>query len=214
MEKLTNNFEEKYYGFLFHYYRGEVYRETVWRSRLDVTTNWSIVVTAAILSFVFSNNEVNHAVLIINYIIVWFFLYIESRRFRYYAILRERTKILEQKILSPLFSSETKRYDSDKWLNELAKSLESPKVPMSRIESVSWRLRRNYIFIFPLLFVFWLFRVSSYPEETFNLIEVLGKADIAFIPGIIVFSFMIASLVFAIITAFYISRKYGRDDLP
>jgi uncharacterized membrane protein len=28
---------------LAHLYRGEVYRSTVWRTRLDATTNWAVV---------------------------------------------------------------------------------------------------------------------------------------------------------------------------
>jgi hypothetical protein len=30
-------------GAIAHLYRGEIYRSTIWRTRLDNTTNWSIV---------------------------------------------------------------------------------------------------------------------------------------------------------------------------
>ena len=30
---------------LSHLYRGELYRSTVWRTRLDATTNWAVVAT-------------------------------------------------------------------------------------------------------------------------------------------------------------------------
>ena len=46
--------ESKHTGFdtaditaLSHLYRGEVYRSTVWRTRLDATTNWAVVTTVA-----------------------------------------------------------------------------------------------------------------------------------------------------------------------
>ncbi|MGB8892761.1 MAG: DUF2270 domain-containing protein, partial [Pseudolabrys sp.] len=32
-------------GALAHLYRGEVYRSTVWRTRLDSSTNWAVVTT-------------------------------------------------------------------------------------------------------------------------------------------------------------------------
>jgi len=32
---------------LAHLYRGEVYRSTVWRTRLDATTNWAALTTAS-----------------------------------------------------------------------------------------------------------------------------------------------------------------------
>ena len=37
-------------GALAHLYRGEVYRSTVWRTRLDSSTNWAVVTTGIALS--------------------------------------------------------------------------------------------------------------------------------------------------------------------
>ena len=39
---------------MVHFYRGEVQRSNVWRSRLDATTNWAVITAGATLSFVFS----------------------------------------------------------------------------------------------------------------------------------------------------------------
>lgn len=39
------------------FYRGEVDRTTSWRSRLDQTTNWAVVVVTAILTWSFSSGE-------------------------------------------------------------------------------------------------------------------------------------------------------------
>ena len=44
-------------GALAHLYRGEVYRSTVWRTRLDSTTNWAVVTTGIALSATFSSTE-------------------------------------------------------------------------------------------------------------------------------------------------------------
>ncbi len=38
---------------LVHFYRGEVQRSNVWRSRLDATTNWAVITAGATLSFTF-----------------------------------------------------------------------------------------------------------------------------------------------------------------
>ena len=43
-------------GALAHLYRAEVYRSTVWRTRLDTTTNWAVVTTGIALSLTFSNS--------------------------------------------------------------------------------------------------------------------------------------------------------------
>lgn len=69
---------------LCHYYRAEMDRANTWRTRLDVTTNWAIVTTAAFLSVSFGNPKFPHFVLILATIFVLFFLIIESRRYMYF----------------------------------------------------------------------------------------------------------------------------------
>src|SRR3982074_3373366 len=41
--KPQHTFDSPEMGAIAHLYRGEVYRSTIWRTRLDHTTNWSIV---------------------------------------------------------------------------------------------------------------------------------------------------------------------------
>lgn len=214
MSKQQVKMEEKSFPFLFHYYRAEVYRETVWRNRLDTTTNWAIVVTAATLSFAFSGVGTAHIIIIINYIIVGLLLYVESRRFRYYALLRERTKMMEKHILGPLFSNKISGQQSEKWLSDIARSLQSPKINMSRIESISWRLRRNYIFILAFLYMIWLYRILTFPRQENLTGGIYSNASIDFIPGYFVFTAMTLSIITLIFVALYVPKKYGKDDLP
>ena len=42
-------------GALADLYRGEVYRSTIWRTRLDTSTNWSVVTLGVALSISFSS---------------------------------------------------------------------------------------------------------------------------------------------------------------
>jgi uncharacterized membrane protein len=44
-------------GALAHLYRGEIYRSTIWRTRLDNTTNWAVVTLGIALSVTFSRSE-------------------------------------------------------------------------------------------------------------------------------------------------------------
>src|SRR5262249_33410139 len=44
-------------GALAHLYRGEVYRSTVWRTRLDSSTNWAVVTTGIALSATYSSAQ-------------------------------------------------------------------------------------------------------------------------------------------------------------
>ena len=47
-------------GELAHLYRGEVYRSTVWRTRLDSTTNWAVVTTGTALSAQYGSIALAH----------------------------------------------------------------------------------------------------------------------------------------------------------
>ena len=51
----SSEFSAAEIGALAHLYRGEVYRSTVWRTRLDTTTNWSVVTLGVALSITFSS---------------------------------------------------------------------------------------------------------------------------------------------------------------
>ena len=59
---------------MVHFYRGEVQRSNVWRTRLDTTTNWAVITTGATLSFVFSSPDNPHFAIPINSILVSIFL--------------------------------------------------------------------------------------------------------------------------------------------
>lgn len=207
------NIPESYYGFIYHYYRAEIYRETNWRNRMDTTTNWSIVVTAAILSFAFSNENIPHSVILVNYVLVLFFLYIESRRFRYYWQLRQRTRLLEKNLLSGIFG-EKKSKDSDSWKEKLVESFHSHDVGMPRWESIGWRIRRNYFLILPLIFVSWLAKVQTYPFSAKNFSEYIFHAKVWIFPGVFVFTVFLLSILIALILAFYVPYSGHSSDLP
>ncbi|HEX8783837.1 MAG TPA: DUF2270 domain-containing protein, partial [Steroidobacteraceae bacterium] len=78
-----------------HLYRGEIYRSTVWRTRLDSTTNWAVVTTGIALSATFSSADASPLPMVLVGLIVTIFLLLESRRYRYFNIWRARARLLE-----------------------------------------------------------------------------------------------------------------------
>lgn len=42
--------DEELNNILTQYYRGEVSRANTWRNRMDRTTNWSVVIVAAVVT--------------------------------------------------------------------------------------------------------------------------------------------------------------------
>src|ERR1700756_5656399 len=77
-------------GAIAHLYRGEVYRSTIWRTRLDNTTNWSIVTMGIALSTTFSSREASALPLILIGMLLAVFLGLEARRYRYFNVWRAR----------------------------------------------------------------------------------------------------------------------------
>jgi uncharacterized membrane protein len=75
-------------GALAHLYRGEVYRSTVWRTRLDSSTNWAVVTTGIALSATFSSAEASPLPLVLVGLLVSVFLLFEARRYRYFNVWR------------------------------------------------------------------------------------------------------------------------------
>ncbi len=53
-------YDPGYVNAMSHFYRGEMGRIMVWRQRLDVTSNWAITSTTAIITIAFSTREVPH----------------------------------------------------------------------------------------------------------------------------------------------------------
>src|SRR6187200_1792054 len=89
-------------GALAHLYRGELYRSTVWRLRLDATTNWAVVTTGLALSLSFAAPDASSLPLALVGLLVAVFLTIEARRYRFHDMWRRRTHSLEVNLFSPI----------------------------------------------------------------------------------------------------------------
>ena len=79
-------------GALAHLYRGEVYRSTIWRTRLDATTNWSVVSLGLALTISYQSAESSALPLFLVAFLIGVFLYLEARRYRYFNVWRARAR--------------------------------------------------------------------------------------------------------------------------
>src|SRR5215211_2038211 len=189
---------------MVHFYRGEVTRANTWRNRLDTTTNWAVVTTGATLSFAFSLPTNPHFVILINTVLVGFFLFMEARRYRYYEIWSGRVRILETGFFMQMLSPDTSGDDSSKWAQLLVADLQEPRFNVSEAEALGRRLRRNYLWMFMLLAASWNLKVYMHPYTSPDLADFLRKADIGIVPGEVVFMtgifFNVGLLLFAYFT--------------
>jgi len=169
-----------------HFYRGEVQRSNVWRTRLDTTTYWAVFTSAATLSFAFSSASNPHFLIPINSILVAIFLVMEGRRYRYYEIWASRVRVIETGYLAQMLAPESVPRDQE-WASHLASDLLTPHFTISEWEAIGRRLRRNYIWIFMLLALSWNLKVYLYPGPAANFEEFLQRATVGLVPGWIVF---------------------------
>lgn len=142
-----------------HYYRGEIARMSSWRNRIDQTTNWAITVTAAMLSVALSAPNAHHGVLLFAMLLIVLLLLIEARRYQFFDVYRDRVRLIERFYFAPIF---TTRHEVDPaWADALGQSLYMPRFSTSRRQAMTRRLRRNYCWIFLILLLAWLLKVSS-----------------------------------------------------
>jgi len=171
---------------LVHLYRGEVSRANTWRTRLDGTTNWAVITTGATLSFAFSSPTNTHVMILLNSLLIAFFLFIEARRYRYYDLWRARVRLMETEFFAGLLVPQRETEDADSWRELLAGDLLQPHFNMPLWEAMSRRLRRNYSWIFVVLVVSWLVKILIHPVPTTDVTAIIQRAAIGPIPPSVV----------------------------
>lgn len=187
---------------MVHFYRGEVTRANTWRNRLDTTTNWAVLTTGATLSFAFSSPTNPHFVILINTVLVGFFLFMEARRYRYYEIWSTRVRILETGYFTHVLMPDAATDDA--WMQLLVDDLQTPHFTISEWEALGRRLRRNYLWIFVLLAACWNLKVYLHPVPAYDFNAFIDRATIGIVPGEVVFLvgifFNVGLIVFAVVT--------------
>src|SRR2546428_13251062 len=73
-------YDPGYVNAMSHFYRGEMGRIMVWRQRLDITTNWAITSSTAIITIAFGNVGLPPIIFFFNLAIVLLLLWIEGWR--------------------------------------------------------------------------------------------------------------------------------------
>ncbi len=163
-----------------HAYRGELARMTSWRTRIDRTTNWAVVVTATLLTWAFSADSRPHYILLIGMVMVMIFLWIEVRRYRVYDIWRSRVRLLEENVFANALDPEGAVQSN--WRQLLSEDLRAPKIKISGYEATSRRLRRVYFPLISVLVGAWVVRLTVFGDLT----SVVDAATVGAIPGVAV----------------------------
>jgi uncharacterized membrane protein len=172
-------------GALAHLYRGEVYRSTVWRTRLDSSTNWAVVTTGIALSATYSRADASPLPMVLVGLLVTVFLVFEARRYRYFNVWRARARLLETDFYAPMLRGEGVSLDAG-WTTLLAHDYVAPRYHISFARAVGRRLRRTYGWIFVIQAIAYYGKLAIHPTALSSLAELWDRAAIGPIPGAIV----------------------------
>ncbi|HMX74297.1 MAG TPA: DUF2270 domain-containing protein [Anaerolineales bacterium] len=184
---------------MVHFFRAEIQRANVWRTRLDTTTNWAVVVTGATLSIAFSQSNVHHSVVLLNTLLVLWFLFIEARRYRYYELWSYRVRLMETDFYAAMLVPPF--HPSPEWAENLAENLLTPSFPISMWEAFGRRLRRNYYWIFLILLASWVAKIYLFPEAPASMSEFVVRSSVGPVPGEVMIGLGISFYTFLAIFA-------------
>lgn len=161
LEPIAGN---KEIGALAHLYRAEIYRSTIWRQRLDTTTNWAVLTTGVALSISFASAEASELPIILANLMAVMFLMLEARRYRYFHVWKFRARVLELAFYVPLLRGEGGKIIVDRG-SPLSDDYESPKFRISYLRAVGLRIRRTYGYIFTILGLSYIGKEVLHPTD-------------------------------------------------
>jgi uncharacterized membrane protein len=161
---------------MVHFFRAEVSRANVWRMRLDTTTNWAVVTTGASISLAFTESSISHIVMILNLLLVTVFLWIETRRYRYYELWSSRVRLMETDFFAAMLVPPF--HPSPDWAEALAENLLMPHFSVSTLEALGRRLRRNYLWIYAVVGIAWIGKLWLFPTLATSSTEIVARAGI------------------------------------
>lgn len=179
----------EYITVLAHYHRAEMGRMAGWRDRIDRTTNWAITGVAAMLSLSLSTSTSHHGVLLFAMVLVQLLLLIEARRYRFFDVYRGRVRRLEKNYFAQIFAPVPE--SNDNWARLLGQDLRRPQFMISIRAAMARRLRRNYLWMFIVLLVAWVLKISTPKlqddalarDVVHSLREIVANAAFGPIPG-------------------------------
>src|SRR3954452_22660475 len=174
---------------LAHFHRAEMGRMTGWRDRLDRTTNWAITVVAGMLSVSLSTPTAHHGVLLFAMVLVWLLLWIEARRYRFFDVYRARVRQLERNYYAEIFAPQPESEPA--WTRTLGEDLRRPRFLISLGVALSRRLRRNYYWMFLVLLIAWVLKISNWelkqgetgPQDANLFLHAVNNAALGPFPG-------------------------------
>ena len=195
-------------GAIAHLYRGEVYRSTIWRTRLDTTTNWAVVTLGVALSISYSSPDASPLPLLFVGVLIVLFLMLEARRYRYFNVWRARSRWLETHFYAPLLHDGDLHMEEN-WQQVLAEDYLRPRYHVGYMVALGRRIRRSYLWILLIQTLAYAGKLAVHPAPMTDIHDLFGRADVGMIPGEAIIGFGLFYVALWSAIAFWSYRDDG-----
>lgn len=181
-------------------YRAEMNRMSVWRQRLDITSNWAIIIATALTTFTLGSAEVPHYTLLLGLVLVLISIVLEGRRYRHLHHSKWRLYLLESGFFADIIQPPTQHDPRPDWRRLLATDLRHTDFSLSWLTAMRLRLRRNYLLVIGFIAAVWIAKLFIHPSRAASLSELYSRMHIGnFIPSwfvaITAFLFLVTAAV-------------------
>jgi uncharacterized membrane protein len=147
---------------------------TVWRQRLDTTSNWAIIMTFGMSTFVLGATGVPHYVMLLGLAIVTICLLIEARRYQRLHHSKWRLSLFDHNYYANMLWPPAEAPEPE-WRRQLAFDLRRPHFTVSWVVAARLRLRRNYLMLVYFITAVWLTKVFIHPASPEHLSEFYAR---------------------------------------
>jgi uncharacterized membrane protein len=159
-----------------HLYRGEIHRMTVWRSRLDATSHWAMLLTVGMTTFTLGAAGVPHFILLLGLALNTMCMVIEARRYQHLHQSEWRLGLLERGYFVRLLTGGA---PEPEWRERLATDLRRPCATLSLFAAARIRLRRNYLMLLLFVTAVWVTKVFIHPVSARSVGEFYARLAVA-----------------------------------
>ena len=145
--------------FLLHLHRAEVGRLATYRVRLDTSISWAVSILGLFSTYTINQETIPHYFFVIIFLIITFFLLIESKRYLLYDFMRNRVRKYEKHVVSQIFSkTNTNQITSNEWSSDLSDLYQNikPLIPLYR--SIFLRFTRIYVYLYIIIYCAWFLK--------------------------------------------------------
>jgi len=166
-----------------HLYRAEMNRMSVWRHRLDVTSNWTVILATALTTFTLGAADVPHYTLLLGLALVMISILLEGRRYRHLHHSKWRLYLIESGFFSNILRPARHFDPSPDWRRLLAADLRHTHFSISWFTGMRLRLRRNYLMVIAFMSAVWVAKLFIHPTRASSLQEFYSRLHVGdFIP--------------------------------